>query len=99
MAGARRRGGADSRCSACGTPTHTQWDGHVAAIKVTVDLTPLTPAEQTAVLEPNRRIYCLTHRPHCPPRIRPLSPWHPPGCPHPHVAEHRCPPAEPTTLF
>ncbi|WP_237310427.1 hypothetical protein [Streptomyces sp. AMCC400023] len=96
---ARPRGGASSRCPACRAPVLTQLDSHRAALLATVDLTPLTPDEQRAVREPNRLIYCLVSRPHCPPRIRPISPWHPPDCPHPHVTEHRCPPAEPTTLF
>ncbi|WP_060888683.1 hypothetical protein [Streptomyces scabiei] len=96
---ARPRGSTGPRCPACRAPVITQLDGHTAALRATVDLTALTPAEQAAVREPNRLVYCLITRPHCPPRIRSITPWHPPDCPHPHVAEHRCPPAEPTTLF
>ncbi|MFC8515524.1 hypothetical protein [Streptomyces sp. NPDC057257] len=99
MAGAgRRRGGANSRCPACGGPTHHHRANHSVPFNTVVDLTPLTPAEQAAVREPNRLIYCLTQRPHGPPQLRLLNPWHPPDCPHGgiHVTDHRCPP---TTLF
>ncbi|MCB5168039.1 hypothetical protein LG634_24830 [Streptomyces bambusae] len=92
-------GGADSRCPRCRTPVHRQWVGIVAALYVVADLTPLTPAEQTAVREPNRLIWCLRSTPHTTRRLTWAGRDHPAGCPHPHVTEHRCPPAEPTTLF
>lgn len=100
MAG-RTRGGAPTRCCpSCGTPVITQLVGNRAALNVTADLTPLTPEQQRQLREPNRLIWCLRtnslgHR-----RLVWLDPWHPPDCPHgDHVAEHRCPPAEPSTLF
>ncbi|MFF0019135.1 hypothetical protein ACFYQQ_01015 [Streptomyces sp. NPDC005496] len=99
MAG-RTRGGDFPRCPACGTPVHKELVGLRAALNVTADLTPLTPAEQAAVREPNRLIWCLRtnslgHR-----RLTWMEPWHPPDCTRgDHVTEHRCPPAEPTTLF
>lgn len=96
---ARPRGGNNSRCPACRAPVITQLVGQRAALKITADLTPLTPDQQAAVREPNRLIWCL--------RTNSLGQqhltWatgHPPDCHHgDHVTEHRCPPAEPTTLF
>jgi hypothetical protein len=98
MAG--RASGSSTRCSSCSAPVLRQLVGHVAALDVTADLTPLTPAEQAQVREPNRLIWCLYQAsPHTPPRLRWTGTGHPAGCPHPHVTEHRCPPADPTTLF
>ncbi|MER8233517.1 hypothetical protein [Streptomyces sp. NPDC094049] len=100
MTGRRTPGADDSRCPACTAPVLTQWAGTVAALRITADLTPLAPAEQAAVREPNRLIWCLYRASaHSPPRLRWATAGHPPGCGHPHVTEHRCPPAEPTTLF
>lgn len=97
---ASRQGGDDSRCPACSAATLTQLVGNRAALKVTADLRPLTPAEQAAARTPNRLIWCLYQAgPHTPPRLRWIGHGHPGTCPHPHVTEHQCPPAEPTTLF
>ena len=86
-----------TRCPRCGAPTLRQTVGRVAALTVTADLRPLTPAEQAAVREPNRLIWCLYQLPGLPPRLRWTGPGHPADCPHPHVTEHRCPHA--ATLF
>ncbi|MYT24603.1 hypothetical protein GTW69_30720 [Streptomyces sp. SID7760] len=92
-------GTADSRCPRCRTPVLRQWVGHIAAVHVTADLTPLTPAEQAAVREPNRLIWCLRQTsPFTPRRLAWTGASHPEACPHPHVTEHRCTTA-PTTLF
>lgn len=100
MAGRRGPGAADSRCPACAAPVITQWVGHTAALRITADLTPLTPEQQAAVRNPNRLIWCLYRAgPHSPPRLRWATRPHPPDCGHPHVTEHRCTPPEPTTLF
>ena len=96
---ASRKGGADSRCPSCSAPLTTQWVGTTCAIKVTTDCTPLPSAEQTAARTPNRLIWCLKASTHTTPRLRWIDSWHPPNCPHPHVTDHQCPPAEPTTLF
>jgi hypothetical protein len=97
---ARPRGGADSRCPACRAPVITQLVGDRAALKVTADLTPLTPAQQAELREPNRLIWCLRTNSLGHQRLTWTGPRHPPDCPHgDHVTEHRCPPAEPTTLF
>ncbi|MFG3349541.1 hypothetical protein ACGF1Z_31345 [Streptomyces sp. NPDC048018] len=98
MSRPRATGAADSRCPSCAAPVLTQWVGDRAALRVTADLRPLTPEQQQAVRTPNRLIWCLHSRPHATPRLRWLSRWHPPDCPHPHVTEHACT-AEPTTLF
>ncbi|MFD6415965.1 hypothetical protein [Streptomyces sp. NPDC060194] len=98
---ARRSGSADSRCPTCRAPVIRQWTTGVAALQVTVDATPqpLTREQQATARGPNSLIWCL-HQPQIgPPRIRWTGRWHPPDCPHPHVAQHRCKPAEPTTLF
>jgi hypothetical protein len=97
----RPRGGADSRCPACRAPVIKQLVGNRAALNVTADLTPLTPEQQRELREPNRLIWCLRTNSLGHQRLLWLDPWHPPDCPHGgiHVADHRCPPAEPTTLF
>lgn len=97
----RARAGSPQRCPSCGAPVIHQSVGDRAALKVTADLTPLTPEEQQTVREPNRLIWCLRLTALGQHRLFWLEPWHPPDCPRggAHVAEHRCPPAEPTTLF
>ncbi|QFQ97434.1 hypothetical protein F9278_15810 [Streptomyces phaeolivaceus] len=96
---ARTRGGADSRCPACRAPVITQLVGQRAALNVTADLTPLTPAQQTELREPNRLIWCLLTNSLGQHRLT-WATGHPPDCARgDHVTEHRCPPAEPTTLF
>lgn len=96
MAGrASRTGGDDSRCRTCRAPILTQLVGRVAALNVTADLTPLSPAQQAEVRTPNRLIWCLYRAgPHT--RLRWIGSYHPQDCPHQHVTEHQCPPV---TLF
>lgn len=97
---ASRKGSADSRCPSCSAATITQLVGDRAALKVTADIRPLTPEQQAAVRTPNRLIWCLVQAgPHTPARLRWTGNTHPTTCPHPHVTDHQCPPAEPTTLF
>lgn len=100
MAG-RTRGGSPQRCPSCGAHVIKQLVGHRAALNVTADLAPLTPAQQQAAREPNRLIWCLRTTSLGQRRLLWLDPWHPPDCNRGgiHVTEHRCPPAEPTTLF
>ncbi|MFE6408192.1 hypothetical protein ACFVOR_14800 [Streptomyces sp. NPDC057837] len=100
MAGRTRGGAPTRRCPSCGTPVITQLVGNRAALNVTADLTPLTPDQQRELREPNRLIWCLRTNSLGHQRLLWLDPWHPPDCPHgDHVADHRCPPAEPSTLF
>lgn len=94
-----RQGGDDSRCPACSAPVLTQLVGTRAALTVTADLRPLTPAQQAAARTPHRLIWCLKTSPHTTPRLRWTDPWHPPDCAYPHLTDHQCPPAQPTTLF
>ncbi|MGH3585788.1 MAG: hypothetical protein ACRDQ0_05650 [Pseudonocardia sp.] len=94
-----RKGSDTTRCPSCSAATLTQLVGHTAALKVTADLRPLTPAEQATTRTPNRLIWCLLTSPHNAPRLRWIGTNHRHDCPHPHVTEHQCPPAEPTTLF
>ncbi|MGW6747600.1 hypothetical protein [Streptomyces sp. NPDC055006] len=91
MRPARPRGGDDSRCPACRAPILRQLVGTRAALQVTADLTPLTPAEQTAARGPNRLIWCLRTSQFGTRRLVWLDPWHPLDCPHPHVTDHHCP--------
>ncbi|MBX7464905.1 hypothetical protein K1Y80_02260 [Streptomyces sp. MAG02] len=99
MAGRASESGT-TRCSSCSAPILRQLVGHVAALAVTADLTPLTPTEQAQVRGPNRLIWCLYQRsPHTAPRLRWTGTDHAAACPHPHVTEHRCPPQQPSTLF
>ncbi|WP_406338232.1 hypothetical protein OG987_13255 [Streptomyces sp. NBC_01620] len=97
---ASRKGGDDSRCPSCSAPVLRQLVGDRAALTVTADLRSLTPEQQAAARTPNRLIWCLkTGGPHSRPRLRWTGRSHPTDCPHPHVTDHQCPPAEPTTLF
>lgn len=95
-----RPGSASSttHCKRCRAPVLTQWVGQIAALHITADLQPLTPAEQTAVREPNRLIWCLRGGEHTTRRLTWTGRDHPATCPWPHVTEHRCT-TEPTTLF
>ncbi|WP_030928445.1 hypothetical protein [Streptomyces sp. NRRL B-24720] len=97
---ASRKGGDDSRCPSCSAPVLRQLVGNRAALNVTADLQPLTRDQQATASTPNRLIWCLkTAGPHSTPRLCWTGRSHPADCAHPHVAEHQCPPAEPTTLF
>ncbi|MEV0915448.1 hypothetical protein AB0I93_14405 [Streptomyces sp. NPDC049967] len=88
-----------TRCPDCRAPTLTQWVGDRAALKVTADLRPLTPAQQAELRTPHRLIWCLkTRGPHTAPRLRWIGSSHPTTCPHPHVTDHHCT-TEPSTLF
>jgi hypothetical protein len=97
----RRPGSASgsNRCARCRAPVLTQWVGQIAALYVVADLRPLTPSEQAEVREPNRLIWCLRGGEHTARRLTWTGTGHPATCPHPHVTEHRCPPAAATTLF
>ncbi|WP_055696529.1 hypothetical protein [Streptomyces silaceus] len=88
---ARPQGSISPRhCPACRAPILRQLVGDRAALHITADLTPLTPAEQTAVREPNRLIWCLRTSTTGTQTLAWIQTWHPPDCPHPHVTEHRC---------
>jgi hypothetical protein len=99
MAG-RGRGGADSRCSACGQPLLVQWVGDNAALQARVSLPPDTarlPYPQAhAGSTPDDLVWCLPRLAHRALRLRWTGPRHPPDCPHEHLTSHKCPP---TTLF
>lgn len=96
---ARARGGADSRCPACRAPVFRQKANDAIPFNVAVDTDPLTTKQQAELREPNRLVYCLVRPQLGTPRLRLIGAWHPSDCEHAHVIEHRCPPAEPTTLF
>ena len=86
-----------TRCASCRARVLTQLVGRTAALNITADLTPLTPAQQAELYTPNRLIWCLYQAgTHSTPRLRWIGQHHPADCPHQHVTEHRCPP---TTLF
>jgi hypothetical protein len=95
--GSTRR--SDNRCPRCRAPILRQLVGQIVALTVTADLTPLSLEQQAALREPNRLIWCLRSGEHTPRRLTWTGRDHPEPCPFPHVTEHRCPPAEPTTLF
>lgn len=108
MSGRRSRQTTSStrRCPACSAPTLTEWVGSVAALQVTAELIPLSPAEQAARRTPHSLIWCLYKAsPFSAARLRWIHSSHPADCPHPHVAEHHCagrsaaPAPEPDTLF
>ena len=86
-----------TRCPSCRARILTQLVGRTAALNVTADLTPLSPAQQAELYTPHRLIWCLYRAgQHSTPRLRWIGQHHPDDCPHQHVTEHRCPP---TTLF
>lgn len=99
MAG-RGRGGADSRCSACGQPLLVQWVGDTAALHARVTLPapdehlPYGPADKAST--PDDLVWCLPRLPHRALRLRWTTGRHPPDCPHQHLLTHKCPT---TTLF
>lgn len=99
MTRARTRGRDDSRCPACRAPILRQLVGARAALSVTADLEPLTLEQQAAARGPNRLIWCLHTSSLGTRELRWLGQRHPPNCPHPHVADHICPPTDPNTLF
>ncbi|MEU6279771.1 hypothetical protein [Streptomyces sp. NPDC047028] len=103
MSRARGRGNDDSRCPACGAHTLAQWVGHTAALRARVDLPPpgeTRPYDTTAAdAEPNRLVWCLPRQSYRPLRLRWTARGHPPDCPHQHLLDHQCPPAEPATIF
>jgi hypothetical protein len=100
MAGHRGRGGADSRCFACGAPLLVQWVGERAALKARVALPsakePLPYGPAAAQAPPGDLVWCLPRLPHRALRLRWTGRRHPPDCPHQHLTTHQCPP---TTLF
>ncbi|WP_171108641.1 MULTISPECIES: hypothetical protein [unclassified Streptomyces] len=102
MAG-RTRGGSPQRCPSCGAPTLTQWVGDTAALQAVVDLPPADEtrpyAPAAAQATPHDLVWCLPRLPYRALRLRWTSGRHPPNCPHQHLLTHRCPPAEPTTIF
>ncbi|MGW3570170.1 hypothetical protein ACWDSL_40970 [Streptomyces sp. NPDC000941] len=92
-----RTGAADSRCPSCQAPVIRQL---VEVLAVVADPTPLDPAEQQTARSHHRLIWCLTQRLHSPHRLRWITAWHPTACPHPHVADHKCPgPTRQAPLF
>ncbi|SCD41163.1 hypothetical protein GA0115251_106940 [Streptomyces sp. TverLS-915] len=105
MPRARTRGADTLRCPACGTRLLTQWVGHTAALHARVALPPpdephpLATAREEITGNPNRLVWCLPRNPYAPPRLRWTGARHPPDCPHQHLPDHNCPPAEPSTLF
>ncbi|MGH3587670.1 MAG: hypothetical protein ACRDQ0_15250 [Pseudonocardia sp.] len=94
---AAAHGTGNGRCPTCRALVLHQL---VEVLTVTADPRPLTPAEQETLRGPNRLIWCAPpSRTGGPPRLRWIYRSHPPDCPHPHLADHHCPPADPTTLF
>ncbi|MFE3578755.1 hypothetical protein [Streptomyces vinaceus] len=91
-------GADDSRCPRCRAPVLRQWVGRVAALYVVADLTPIDPADEHQIREPNRLTWCLVTGRWRPTELRWHHRNHIPNCTHQIVAEHRCT-TEPTTLF
>ncbi|KMS67411.1 hypothetical protein ACZ91_67395, partial [Streptomyces regensis] len=76
----------------------TQWVGHRAALRATVDLTPIQPDDEHHHRTPNRLTWCLVHPRIGPPHLR-WRCWPRGTCAHQIVAEHHCTPAPLDTLF
>lgn len=89
-----------TRCGACGAPILRQL---VEVLAVTADATPIPAGTDTTIRGPNRLTWCAPPPRYGtgPPRLRWVHlAYHPPDCPHPHLADHQCtghrPPAAPT---
>lgn len=86
-------------CRACGKPVIRALVGHVAALDIRADPRPIGPAEELAIRLAGGFTYCLSIRPHLPPRLLDRHRWHIAGgrCTHTVVTDHHCPgrPAEP----
>lgn len=80
----------EARCGACRAPVIRQAGG---VLDILADATPIPHGTDEQVREPNRLTWC---RPPTapygtsPPELRWVYPSHPPDCPHPHHADHRC---------
>ncbi|MFJ4434580.1 hypothetical protein [Streptomyces sp. NPDC088923] len=80
-------------CRRCGAPVLAGLAGHVAALDVVADPTPLDPAAEIAALLEGRMTWCITTSPWTAPRVLWRDRWHASvPCPHHVVRDHRCPP-------
>lgn len=96
-AGARRE-----RCPRCGARVLRQLVGPRAALDVTADDQPLTPAHAAAQTTDHRLTWCLTEGRWTGPNLRWVFPaFHPADCPRPHLLDHQCTTTRtaPDTLF
>lgn len=88
------------RCRTCGQRVIRALVGRIGAIDVRADPELVGPAEEIAARLAGRWTYCLSIRPHLPPRLLDRHQWHIASgrCTHTVVAQHHCPgrPAEPT---
>ncbi|WP_069883482.1 hypothetical protein [Streptomyces luteocolor] len=90
-------------CPRCRQPILRALVGHVAALDVRADPTPLDLAQEVAARLQGRTTYCLRVHPHLPARLIHRGPEHIRAgrCTHLVVADHHCPrtpaPAEPHT--
>jgi hypothetical protein len=82
------------RCRRCGAPILRALAGHIAALDVRADPTPLDPTAEILARLAGRLTWCLVETPHTPPRICWRTPEHIAGgrCTHPVLADHTCPP-------
>lgn len=88
--GARRE-----KCRRCALPVLRQLVGQRAALDVTADAAPMSPAAAWSLREPNRLDWCLRTSSGGP-ELRWADCHRRDGtCPHPHVIDHQCiaPPA------
>lgn len=103
MAGrASRTGDGNTRCPSCSAPVLTQWVGHTAALKATVDLPSpdlrLPYGTALAASTADDLVWCLPRQRFRPLRLRWTGRGHRPDCPHQHLTAHHCT-TEPKTLF
>lgn len=81
------------RCPRCRQPVIRALVGHVAALDVRADPTPLDLAAELAARLDGRSAYCLSIQPYLPPRLLHRDRWHIQSgrCEHLVIADHRCP--------
>ncbi|PJN24037.1 hypothetical protein [Kitasatospora sp. CB02891] len=88
-----------ARCKSCGQQVIRALVGRTAAHQARADPAPLDPLRELLARLDGRLTYCLSIRPHLPPRLLDRTPWHIKGgkCTHYVVTDHHCPgrPAEP----
>jgi hypothetical protein len=87
------------KCPQCGQAVIRALVGRIAALDIRADPQPLDLASELAARLAGRLTFCLSIRPHLPPRLLDRHRWHIAAgtCTHTVVASHQCPgpPAQP----
>jgi hypothetical protein len=81
------------KCRRCSAPVLQAWVGRTAALDIRADPRPIGLAEELAIRTAGGFTYCLSIRPHLPPRLLDRHQWHIAAgrCTHTVVTDHHCP--------